>query len=87
MSECYREIRHMIDDGDIDGESEFCKHLRSLGRKGDSELVAVFEASNEGKHFNPLTFDRKFFLDGASAIIEERKDELGNEGGDADPNS
>ena len=77
----------MIDDGDVDGNSEFCKHLRSLGRKGDSELVAVFEASYEGSNFNPLTFDRKFFLEGASAIIEERRDKLQNNGQDADPNS
>lgn len=82
-----REIRHMIDDGDIDGDSEFCKQLRSLGRKGDSELIAVFESSYEGKNFNPLTFDRKFFLQGASSIIEERRDEIENTGKDADPNS
>ena len=67
-----REIKHMISEGVLDHDAEFTKKMISLARKNDSELLTAFEASYEGLHFNPMTFDRKFFLEGVTQIIEER---------------
>lgn len=64
-------VRHMIQSGSIDGKSDFAKQLQSLARKGDAELLAAFEASCEGASYHQLRFDEAFFLDNATAIVEE----------------
>ena len=52
--------------------TDFSKKLNSLARKGDSELISVFEASCDGT-FDEDTFDVKFFLDNARELIKEKK--------------
>ena len=52
---------------------DFAKHLQSLARKGDADLMAVFEASYEGTSFNTESFDIKFFLENSMEILKERK--------------
>lgn len=54
----------------------FAKKLQSLARKGDSELMAAFEASYEGSSYNQETFDEAFFLDNARDIVKEDDEEL-----------
>ena len=68
-----REIRHLIDEKKIDQESDFVKKLLSLARKGNPDLMAVFEASFEGTAFNSDTFDVKFFIDNAKEVVAEAK--------------
>ena len=50
---------------------EFAKSLQSLARKGDSELMTLFEASFEGISFNEETFDEKYFLDNVKDYVNE----------------
>eukprot|EP01035_Chromulina_nebulosa_P018415 gene18415-24119_t len=45
-----REIKILIQQGDIEDNSEFSKKLQSLARKSDSQLLSVFEASFDGKY-------------------------------------
>eukprot|EP00596_Hydrurales_sp_CCMP1899_P009305 CAMPEP_0119033600 /NCGR_PEP_ID=MMETSP1177-20130426/653_1 /TAXON_ID=2985 /ORGANISM="Ochromonas sp, Strain CCMP1899" /LENGTH=160 /DNA_ID=CAMNT_0006990469 /DNA_START=137 /DNA_END=616 /DNA_ORIENTATION=+ len=45
------EIRYLITNDDIKNDTEFSKEIQSLGRKGNSELVSIFEASYDG-NFN-----------------------------------
>mmetsp|Transcript_14477 Transcript_14477/g.15652 ORF Transcript_14477/g.15652 Transcript_14477/m.15652 type:complete len:109 (-) Transcript_14477:15-341(-) len=68
-----REIKHLIQEGQIEDGSDFAKSLQSLARKGDSSLMSVFEASFDGVAFNKDTFDVKFFLENAQAIVNESK--------------
>ena len=68
-----REIKHMISDGTIKEGSDFAKKITSLSRKGDEELLSVFQSSCEGEFFNPLTFDTNFFIEQAKDIILERE--------------
>jgi hypothetical protein len=35
--------------------------------------MSTFEASFEGDHFDEASFDVKFFLDNARALVEENK--------------
>lgn len=64
------EIRYLITNNDIKNDTEFSKEIQSLGRKGNSELVSIFEASYDG-NFNREKFDKKFFLDNAIEIVNE----------------
>ena len=66
-----REIRHIMKKCEIDTSSDFAKELQNLARKGNSDLLSVFEASFDGKSFNEETFDMKFFLDNATEIVNE----------------
>ena len=66
-----REIRHLIDNKELDQSTDFVKKLLSLARKGNADLMAVFEASYEGKAFNVESFDKKFFIDNAKEVVEE----------------
>ncbi len=50
---------------------EFAKKLQSLARKGDSAIMDAFQASFDGVAFNKDTFDIKFFLENALAIVNE----------------
>jgi hypothetical protein len=52
---------------------ELAKQLQSLARKGDPSLLSVFQASFDGIAFNQETFDVKFFLENAQAIVNEKK--------------
>lgn len=57
---------------------EFATTLMGLARKGDTQLINVFEASCEGLHYDDETFDNEFFLENAQAIVDEvlkKKDE------------
>ena len=66
-----REIRHLMKKGDIDQNTEFAKELQYLARKGNPELVSIFESSFDGAEFNEDTFDIKFFLENAEEIVKE----------------
>lgn len=66
-----RQIRNMMQQGDIDSSTEFSKELLSLARKGDSNLLSVFEASCDDEGFAQETFDKKFFLSNAVDIVNE----------------
>jgi len=67
-----REIRHLIDKKELDQSTDFVKKLLSLARKGNADLLVVFEGSYEGKAFNEETFDKKFFIDNARDVVEEQ---------------
>lgn len=68
-----REIKHLIQDGDIEEGSEFAKKIQALARKNNAALMAAFEASFDGIAFNEETFDKKFFLENAKEIINEQE--------------
>ena len=67
-----REVRHMIKEGLIEDGSDFAKKLQTLCRKGDKDIVTLFDSSFEGTNFNIDTFDKKFFIDNAKEIVEEK---------------
>ena len=66
-----RQVRYMIKLGDIDDKSEFAKELQFLARKGNPDLLSIFEASCDNVLYNPETFDKKFFLNNAEEIVQE----------------
>lgn len=69
-----RAVKHMMNNGVIDENSDFTKRLRRLIRKKNREVFATFEASFEGEwdDFHPEdNFDAKFFLSGVEDIVEE----------------
>ena len=66
-----RQIRNMMQKGDIESDTEFAKELLSLARKGQEDLLSVFEASCDGDKFSAETFDKKFFLENAVDIVKE----------------
>eukprot|EP01041_Mallomonas_annulata_P008758 gene8758-18116_t len=66
-----REIKYLINEGKIKEGSDFAKKLQSLARKGNTELISIFEASCEGNKFDQSTFDIKFFLENAEEIVKE----------------
>lgn len=66
-----RQIKNMIHDNDIDGNTDFAKELQTLARKGNQDLISVFEASCETENFTPESFDKKFFLSNAEEIVSE----------------
>lgn len=67
-----RQIKHLIQNKEIDNDSEFAKKLQALARAGDQSISEVFEASFDGLSFNENTFDSKFFLENAKAIVESK---------------
>lgn len=67
-----REIKHLIQQGYIDEKSEFAKKLQSLARKGDIDLLATFEASYDGIGFDMESFDKKFFVENATDLVNEK---------------
>ena len=66
-----REIRHLMKKGDIAQDTDFAKELQYLARKGNVELVSIFESSFDGAEFNEDSFDVKFFLENAEEIVKE----------------
>lgn len=66
-----RHIKMMIQSDEIDSNSDFAKELQSLARKGNEDLISVFEASYESENFTPESFDKKFFLSNAEEIVTE----------------
>lgn len=71
VTDLLREVRALINSGVVVEESDFAKKLLSQCRKGNRELLSVFEASFEGETFDHATFDANFFLDNAKDILEE----------------
>lgn len=67
-----REVRKLIKEGLIEDESDFAKRLQTLCRKGDKDIITLFDSSFEGNNFNIETFDKKFFIDNAKEIVEEK---------------
>lgn len=65
------EIRYLITNNDIQNDTEISKELQSLGRKGNKELISIFEASYDGNFNRENNFDKKFFLDNAIEIVNE----------------
>lgn len=65
-----RHVKHLIQRKELDGGSDFAKKLQALIRSGDKSITEVFEASFDGITFNEDTFDSKFFLDNAKAIVD-----------------
>lgn len=66
-----RQIRNMMQSGEITSDTEFAKELQFLARKGNPDLLSVFEASCDNEHFTPETFDKKFFLENAEEVVKE----------------
>jgi pyruvate/2-oxoglutarate dehydrogenase complex dihydrolipoamide acyltransferase (E2) component len=66
-----RHIKMMIQSDEIDSNSDFAKELQALARKGNEDLISVFEASFESENFTPESFDKKFFLSNAEEIVHE----------------
>ena len=66
-----RQVKNMIKLGDIDDSTEFAKELQFLARKGNPDLLSIFEASCDNVLCNPETFDKKFFLNNAEEIVQE----------------
>lgn len=66
-----RHIKMMIQSNEIDSNSDFTKELQALARKGNEDLISVFEASYESENFTPESFDKKFFLSNAEEIVHE----------------
>jgi len=65
-----RAVRHLIQSGKLDGESDIAKKLQSLARKGNDDLLSIFEASSDGP-FDVEKFDFKFFLENATDFAKE----------------
>ena len=61
-----REIKVLLQNGDINSESPFAKTLQKLARQSNPELVSIYEASCEGSDF-----DKKFFIQNAEDIVAE----------------
>eukprot|EP01039_Chlorochromonas_danica_P005615 gene5616-6184_t len=68
-----REIKHLIQQGQIQEGSDFAKQLQSLARREDNELMDVFIASFDGIAFSRETFDSNFFLSHAKKLVDENK--------------
>lgn len=66
-----RHIKMMIQNNEIDINSDFTKELQALARKGNEDLISVFEASYESENFTPESFDKKFFFSNAEEIVNE----------------
>lgn len=71
-----RQIKYLIDTKKIEDGSDFSKQLLSLARKGNTELLSIFEASfdesKSGSYEAMIdSFDAKFFLDNAKDIVDE----------------
>ena len=66
-----RQIRNMMQNGDIISDTEFAKELQHLARKGNPDLLSVFEASCDNEIFSAANFDKKFFLENAEDIVKE----------------
>lgn len=52
--------------------SDLAKSLLALARKGDPDLLAIFEASFDNKLSDADSFDSKFFLENAADIVKEQ---------------
>ena len=77
VKDLLRELKLLINTKKIDEDSEFTKKLLSLARKGNKELLDVFEASfEEGttSYADQSKFDSNFFLDNAEDIVNEYKE-------------
>ena len=66
-----RHIKTMMKAGDINPDTEFAKELQMLARKGNSDLLSVFEASCEFEYFSAESFDKTFFLHNAEEVVKE----------------
>lgn len=66
-----RQIKTMIQAGDIKADTEFAKELQILARKGNSDLLSIFEASCEHEYFSIESFDKNFFLHNAEEVVKE----------------
>lgn len=49
---------------------DFSKKLLSSARKGNKELMSIFEASFDDNHFTAESFDKEFFLDNARSVYD-----------------
>jgi pyruvate/2-oxoglutarate dehydrogenase complex dihydrolipoamide acyltransferase (E2) component len=61
-----REIKVLLQNGDINSDSPFAKTLQKLARQSNPDLVSIYEASCEGSDF-----DKKFFIQNAEDIVAE----------------
>ena len=68
-----RHVKHLIQRGELDGDSDFAEKLQGLIISGDKALVNLFGASFDGSAFNEDTFDNKFFLENAKTIVDSSK--------------
>ena len=68
-----REVRHLIQEGKLDAvkDADFVNALQTLARKGDPELLTVFDASFEGLYFNVDTFNSDYFLEQARHVVAD----------------
>ena len=74
VKDLLKELKFLINNKKIEEESDFTKKLLSLARKGNKELLDVFEASfEEGttSYADQTKFDANFFLDNAVDIVNE----------------
>ena len=71
-----REVKHLLQQGKLDAKNDaaFVSQLQALARKGHPELFTVFDASFEGTQHDPDTFDAKFFIENARALVDERRE-------------
>eukprot|EP01038_Epipyxis_sp_PR26KG_P004861 gene4861-6812_t len=69
-----KEIKNLIHEGKIDGDSDFARQLQSQARKGNKDLMDIFVASFDGSTYNINTFDEDFFIDNAQGLINEIKE-------------
>lgn len=57
---------------------DFAKQISTLARRGNKELLAVFEASfDEGREGEQATFDSNFFMDNAREIVKDHYSIIG----------
>jgi pyruvate/2-oxoglutarate dehydrogenase complex dihydrolipoamide acyltransferase (E2) component len=63
-------VRTLIKNGEVDADSDFGKELQTLARKGNADLLSVFEASYDGT-FSEADFDKKFFLQNATEVVKD----------------
>eukprot|EP00602_Paraphysomonas_sp_CaronLab_P010503 CAMPEP_0185027056 /NCGR_PEP_ID=MMETSP1103-20130426/11877_1 /TAXON_ID=36769 /ORGANISM="Paraphysomonas bandaiensis, Strain Caron Lab Isolate" /LENGTH=182 /DNA_ID=CAMNT_0027560899 /DNA_START=143 /DNA_END=691 /DNA_ORIENTATION=- len=66
-------IKHMVRSNKLEAGSDFLANLLSLARKGDKEVLDVFEASCDGLHYSEDSFDVDFFLENVKAVVKEHK--------------
>jgi pyruvate/2-oxoglutarate dehydrogenase complex dihydrolipoamide acyltransferase (E2) component len=71
-----RAVRHLIQTGMLDGESDVAKKMQGLARKSNPEMLSIFEASTDDGNYKPETFDYKFFLENATDVVKEQKEAL-----------
>tara|TARA_B110000090_G_scaffold101912_1_gene114535 strand:- start:243 stop:455 length:213 start_codon:yes stop_codon:yes gene_type:complete len=69
-------VKHLINTKKLDKDADSVKVLQMLARKGHPELITVFQASYDGAYFNADTFDEDFFIENATAIVEEYSNSL-----------